>query len=305
MVRQDEAAAMPETDEASTEEIEHPYRFRMENLNAKEKEWFSEKIKKFDSVDVPDQLGDSNQAPSNAFGKIHFQGEASKGVLPSWYVRLAVNFPRDLIQEMLEEKFEVMSSKSHPLRFHCIDYNPWPRDQRLPCNGEPISSKEDLDAVTTKLQKDLVSMCKKTAGVVLTWSGLGSSNIMHSVMGGIVEESRQTERHVFNLASIATPPWNNVMGEIREYMRVKGGDVTVPVPVPEDDAGELPEERPSLGGHISQYATHFLILDDDEATNALALSSDKEKSNFRHFHYEMIKAMENLFIDARHVYFVA
>ena len=47
-----------------------------------------------------------------------------------------------------------------------------------------------------------------------------------------------------------------------------------------------------LDKRISPYASHFLMLDDDSCTGDEILGSDLQKSNFRHFHYKMIEAME-------------
>ena len=53
-----------------------------------------------------------------------------------------------------------------------------------------------------------------------------------------------------------------------------------------------PSNRKPLGDLISPYASHFVMLDDGSGTSGEVLGADQQKSSFRHFHYEMIKAME-------------
>ena len=76
------------------------------------------------------------------------------------FIRTTVYTPEHLVQEILEKVFDVMSSKSRPLRIHCIDYDRWPQDEPLPPPADQAAV--DTCRIADKLQKDMSSMCEKT-----------------------------------------------------------------------------------------------------------------------------------------------
>ncbi|XP_076442046.1 transient receptor potential cation channel subfamily M member-like 2 isoform X2 [Babylonia areolata] len=280
----------PTTADVPTEPISYPYKFNVDQLKQEDKDWFSKKIKIFAAIDETDEPGEAAgpshqpppQIPTDAFGLFDFEGEDQRGALPSWYIRLAHDTTEDILLDLLETKLVVMSRKSFPIRIHCIDYNKAPNDFYNSGGTVP-----DVKDVTTRLRKDLESICRKTAGIILTWSGQREDNLMHQAL----KEMMTKATIATNLASITTPLWQDLDSEVKHSLQnAKGNPLSLPRPASAEQASPDPpqETRAKLGTEISQYASHFFFLDMEQLTE----TQGQIDRAIRHFQNEMIKAMD-------------
>ena len=86
------------------------------------------------------------------------------------YVRLAYNTPQDVLQKLLESKYEILKSTSRALRIHCIDRSSWPKDVEMPTyNPQDPAWKFDKEIIIKKIRKDLCYICRKTGDYYKYW----------------------------------------------------------------------------------------------------------------------------------------
>lgn len=244
---------------------------------------------------------------TNAFGQIVFAADTPAEDM-SWFLRLDVKTEKDLLQELFETKFEIINS-AKPLRIHFIDYDQaersipeyveddyQPRRFQHSCPNRDANQKIEMqrvkmDPLSERLYKDIRSICKKTVGVVLTWSGLvyGPGRYIHEAL-----EALHTERSVdaLNLVSVAFPPWSILPKAVRRKLV----DCTS-----KSEAADVPPrfgEEECLGSGISPSVTHYLLLDDGQQevsswVDDCMIRDTSRLPGCRHFQYELMKAMEN------------
>ncbi|XP_025103750.1 transient receptor potential cation channel subfamily M member 4-like isoform X2 [Pomacea canaliculata] len=292
------------------------FMYKTDALSESEKAWFQNNIKKLEqnsAADEPDtsvmngssygftrQVSNNilNQAgagfkemPTDAFGQLKFENED----MISWYVRMAVSMETSNLEHLMVDKFKLVN-ECKTLQIHCIDYEELPETyekyiQPRTCYRtrvgmrRPLSSLYELETVPTKtlskkLMKDIRSICKRTGGLVMTWSGLkvGPGSAIHGALKQLHSAFKYGEDFQSSLATVASPLWSAFPPHIQDLFKKQGDRVLI-------SSRDVEEAE---WGNVSPYASHYLQL--DMGHQELPNSKDFQRC-YRHFQYRLLTAM--------------
>ncbi|XP_025103756.1 uncharacterized protein LOC112569902 [Pomacea canaliculata] len=171
------------------------FMYKTDALSESDKDWFVNNIKRFEGKSAHDETDTSGiqagagckEMPTDAFGQLKFENED----MISWYVRMAVSMETSNLQHLMVDKFKLVN-ECKTLQIHCIDYEELDEEFEryipplIACTRVRVGMRRPLRAgdsfhevatvptetLSNKLMKDIRSICKRTGGLVMTWSGL-------------------------------------------------------------------------------------------------------------------------------------